>query len=103
MRRTPLGMLILACFIGYSCKEEDYINSSYITERLKFDINKQIILDHLDSIKIKEIIKLNVDSALPLGRIDKIVVTKDRLFILDRTFSKFLFVYDRLGNLLYVH
>lgn len=96
-------MLILICTLGYACKErkESHINEQYLVENLEFNIDKQVIANHFDSIKIKEVIKLSVDADLPLGRIDRIAVTKDRIFILDRTFSKFLFVYDRQGNWLY--
>jgi len=96
-------ILFFISLFGYGCKEryQDNINDQYVIEKLEFDISKQTMLENLDSIKIKEVVKLSVDPSLPLGRIDKVIIAEDRILILDRTFSKFLFVYDRQGNLLY--
>ncbi|MDR0558983.1 MAG: 6-bladed beta-propeller [Prevotellaceae bacterium] len=102
---------IFICLSGYSCGNQhhnsiDSAENQYITEILKFDLDesevkKHSMLKNLDSIIVKEVIKLGRDPDLPVGHIDKIAVAENRIFVLDRTYSKFLFVYDRQGNFLY--
>ena len=53
----------------------------------------------LDRVKSIEYIKL--DSSEPIGEISKMVVTKDKIFILDSFTSQQIFVFDKTGKLLY--
>jgi hypothetical protein len=102
--QTVIPVFILVVLLSCTCGEherQDNPNELYVAEKLVFDADRQTMLESPDSIKIKEVIKLGIDPELPLGRIDKIMIANDRIFVLDRTFSKFLFVYDREGNLLY--
>lgn len=102
--KTILIALIAFCILLYACKrtaDDNNIDNQYVIEKMEFDISKSIMLEDLDSIEVKDIIKLGADSTMPLGTIDKVIVTKDRLFVLDKTFSKFLFVYDRQGDFLW--
>jgi len=54
-----------------------------------------------DSIYIKQIIKLQEPEDLPIGKIDKLILTKERIFALDYTYSKYLYVFDRDGSFLF--
>jgi hypothetical protein len=84
-----------------SKQTEKETNVQYEIEHKSYDISKTILLENHDDVNVKKIIKLSVDLTLPLGGIDKLVVTEDRIFVLDRTFSRYLFIYDANGNLLF--
>lgn len=102
---TVLIVFFTFCILFGGCKnrtnDNDFVNSEYEVEKIEVNIDKSIILENLDSIEVKDIIKLEVDKKMPLGTIDKVIVTNDRVFVLDRTYSKFLFVYNRKGELLW--
>ena len=53
----------------------------------------------LDMVEQVDYIKL--DSSEPIGEISKMVVTKDKIFILDSFTSQQIFVFDKTGKLLY--
>ena len=53
----------------------------------------------LDRVKSIEYIKL--DSSEPIGVIDKMIVTKDKIYILDCYTAQQIFVFDKTGNLLF--
>lgn len=99
--------IILFCFcavfiiINYSCNNiPDNIHSKFPVEEIDISIKKGTSYSG-DLIQITEIIKLSEDKDLPIGSIDKITIANNRIFILDRTYAKHLFVYDRGGILLF--
>lgn len=53
----------------------------------------------LDRVKSIDYIKL--DSSEPVGVIDKMIVTKDKIYILDCYTAQQIFVFDKTGNLLF--
>ena len=53
----------------------------------------------LDRVKSIDYIKL--DSSEPIGVIDKMIVTKDKIYILDCHTAQQIFVFDKTGNLLF--
>ena len=53
----------------------------------------------LDRVKSIDYIKL--DSSEPIGVIDKMIVTKDKIYILDCYTAQQIFVFDKTGNLLF--
>ena len=53
----------------------------------------------LDMVKSIDYIKL--DSSEPIGVIDKMIVTKDKIYILDCYTAQQIFVFDKTGNLLF--
>lgn len=53
----------------------------------------------LDMVKSIDYIKL--DSSGPIGVIDKMIVTKDKIYILDCHTAQQIFVFDKTGNLLF--
>lgn len=101
--RTYFSLIILLLY-STSCikndKAENDTYSQYKVEKRVYDISKSILLENKDAIQIKKIIKLSVDSKVPLGCVDKLIIAEDRVFILDRTFSRYLFIYDSNGILL---
>lgn len=44
---------------------------------------------------------IKLDSSEPIGVIDKMVVTKDKIFILDAYAAQQIFVFDKTGKLLF--
>jgi hypothetical protein len=104
MKQIILTVLIIMCGFVNACKEIDRSKneySEYVVENLMFNISDPIILEDLNSIEVKQVIKLDFDVEVPLGQIDKLILIEDRIFVLDRTFSRYLYIYDREGNLLY--
>ena len=53
----------------------------------------------LDMVRQVDYIKL--DSSEPIGVIDKMIVTKDKIYILDCYTAQQIFVFDKTGNLLF--
>lgn len=64
--------------------------------------------DHAKSITTEELIGMlssvdyiKLDSSEPIGQIDKMIVTKDKILILDSFSAQQIFVFDKTGILLY--
>ena len=64
--------------------------------------------DHAKSITTEELIGMlssvdyiKLDSSEPIGQIDKMIVTKDKILILDSFSAQQIFVFDKTGKLLY--
>lgn len=67
---------------------------------IRADKTKIISMDELLGM-IQSIDYIKLDSSEPMGPIDKIIVTKDKIFILDAHASQQIFVFDKTGKLLY--
>ena len=88
------------CFV--SCSQEATHNGTVETAQIKgLSIDTAaapaMLSDFVDSISY---IKLS-QASLPIGKTDKIEVTADKIFVLDRTVSKSVFVFDTSGRFLY--
>jgi len=92
-------ILLLTLFIGISCTSGERENTSVKS----FSINPETATNvHLSKI-VNDVsfVKLESKKGSFIGRIEKIVFTKDRIFILDAYSSLKLFVYDLQGNFLF--
>jgi hypothetical protein len=93
-------MIGLLCIAG--CRQEVTHNGTVETAQIKaLSIDTvaapAMLSDLVDSISY---IKLG-QASLPIGKTDKIEVTADKIFVLDRTVSKSVFVFDTSGRFLY--
>ena len=103
-------MILLSCACSYHTQNNnkalelsntDIINIiKNFPHLIRTDNAKIIGTDEmLDMVKSIDYIKL--DSSEPIGVIDKMIVTKDKIYILDCYTAQQIFVFDKTGNLLF--
>jgi len=93
-----LNLLLTSC-IGKVAKT--HMDADLETVKVDFDkeYNKKKFPHTNSSITIQ---KLEENSDFPIGKIDKIIVDSKRIYILDRSKSKALFIYSREGQFLHI-
>ena len=93
-------MLIAGVFI--SCKNKSIATTEIQVVKKEIDINLENVKDSsLDIGKYYPnvtILPLKGKSGYMVGEINKVVYYKDRIYVLDRTFSKALLIFDKSGN-----
>ncbi|WP_390445108.1 6-bladed beta-propeller [Alistipes onderdonkii] len=112
MKQTTICviMILLSCACSYHTQNNnkalelsntDIINIiKNFPHLIRTDNAKIIGTDEmLDMVKSIDYIKL--DSSEPIGVIDKMIVTKDKIYILDCYTAQQIFVFDKTGNLLF--
>lgn len=86
--------LFLGVFALQACKE-----SNPRKEVLSFDLEQErVSLSDLDLIADYEIVPLQTTPETKIGKIDKVIKTDDRIYVLDANKAKAVFVFDNDGK-----
>lgn len=85
---------IIFCMLMMACVSKKEGNRSIINIDLK-KMSKSIVLDSVGSI----VLETNDDALI--GRVDKVLVVRDKVYVLDSEMTKALFVFNIKGKFLY--
>ena len=112
MKQITISVLVtfLLCACGNNVRNSNMTlrmdNANII--RITTDSPQLIRVDNAKIISTSELLDMveqvdyiKLDSSEPIGEISKMVVTKDKIFILDSFTSQQIFVFDKTGKLLY--
>lgn len=100
------SVLLLLClsFALSSCrKKSKETEVNYETESIYIDLGKEYKEKKFPETNYSMTVqKLEDNKDYPVGYIDKLIVDKNRIYILDRDKAKAIFIYNRNGRLLHV-
>lgn len=97
----PLICIVFSLLTSACSQRKPHSYTQIMVDSLKIDVTATSQVKNGDSLKVNKIIKLEDDSINPIGTIDKVVVTSEMVFVLDKTYSRFLYVFTKNGDLLY--
>lgn len=96
-------IIIISFFYCISCTGKDEKKEYHEIEKIKIDLKKiykeKKFPDINQSMTIQ---KLEDNEKHPVGYIDKLIINKEYIYILDRDKAKSIFIYNRNGKLLHV-
>lgn len=95
-------LLIIIFFILLSCRKGEYISSDPMPRIDTIWINPAEVttsrVTYSSLFDKIEYIQIPTDSNYLIGKVDKLLVTDDYFFVMDRKISRSVFVFDRQGN-----
>jgi hypothetical protein len=95
MKHTLFFIFILFLACTSNNKEDISPDSKVITVDLDANMGEKNVFDIAASVTM---LRLEEDDENPIGFIDKMIITRTRIYILDSQRAKSLFIYDRDGN-----
>ncbi|OJV31767.1 MAG: hypothetical protein BGO29_01230 [Bacteroidales bacterium 36-12] len=93
-------LFLLTCFTLISCNKRnsnEVFQGAISCENIKIDILKDDLFP-VDFIQNCKVVRLETNESSLIGEMKKIIVTSDRIFIMDSDVTQSLFVFDREGK-----
>ncbi|GAO30508.1 6-bladed beta-propeller [Geofilum rubicundum] len=93
--------LIIVIFIFGSCIRTSQESKPLSHEITTIDVKESDIIDNgklSDVVSIDSLVFLEYTDESIIGEIDKVLVSEDRIFVVDRESAKSIFCFDRKGN-----